>query len=75
MVAKTKYEIDEEIWVMYNNQPVKTKIALINIYVSKKLDMEGIKTEIKYLLYERNIGAVEEEKAFRTKEELVNSFR
>lgn len=71
MVIKTKYNIGDEVWVMYDNKPSKRAVDFIEIIVasttSKGFIQYGLKME----------GVVErmtEKYLFSTKEELLKSL-
>jgi len=76
MKIETKYNINQDVWFMYDNKPRKDKPFKIEFsYDSKKGEQEVYYTfpkiiDAQYLLDD----TVEESNIFATKEELINSL-
>lgn len=66
MTIETKYNIGDEVWVMYNMKPQKMTVTHINLYCRKR---ETLKKEIRYVL--DNSISFDERVLFSTKEELL----
>lgn len=62
MEVKTKFNIEDEVWVMSMGRPYCTTIIAIHI------DKNGLSYNLRYLL------AREENEIFATKEELLKSL-
>jgi hypothetical protein len=76
MKIETKYNINQEVWFMYNNKPRKDKPFKIDFsYDSEKAKEEIIytfkKTEDRQYILD---DVVNEKDIFATKEELINSL-
>ena len=78
MNCKTKYNIGDLIWFMYNNRPLEVEVSRIKIECVK--DQLGLHTRVDYMV--RFIHStkcesgdyVMEERFFKTKQELLESL-
>lgn len=82
MDIKTKYNIGQEVWVMYNNKPTCLTIASLDIWLHQKqlgviyymqpYEIDPLKmSNVEYIPYNR---AFYEKDVFPTKEELLKSL-
>lgn len=82
MIIETKYNIGDEVWVMYNNKPTCLTIAAMDIWLHKKqlwvkyymqpYEIDPLKMfNVEYIPYNR---AFYEKDVFPTKEELIKSL-
>jgi hypothetical protein len=70
MTIETKYNIGDEVWLLYNNKAVSSRIFRIEVKVDLRLSARII-----YYLSGSNIDEFcSEDKLFRTKEELLKSL-
>lgn len=75
MEIKTKYNIFDEVYIIYNNKIKQVIIKGIKIHIEKKpyLDKTSIKTT--YILYNYNFSTeYSEDNIFKTKKELIKSL-
>ena len=71
MVIETKYNIGDEVWVMYDNKPSKRAVDFIEIIVASTIS----KGFIQYgLEMEGVVERMTEKYLFSTKEELLKSL-
>lgn len=70
MTIETKYNIGDEVWVMYNMKPTKITIKRISYYCGSWGHL--LKEHIMYLA--DNNCSFNEDILFPTKEELLNSL-
>lgn len=68
MDIKTKYSIGDTIWFMRDNKPRSEKVLEI------KIDLDRVKTSIRYQWNYDNSIFVFEQHAFMSKEELLASL-
>ena len=75
MEIKTKYNLFDEVYIMYDNKIVLTVVKGIRINIEHKPYLPNISIIITYVFSNR-IFTVEypEDKVFKTKEELINSL-
>lgn len=82
MAIETKYNIGDEVWVMYNNKPTCLTIAAMDIRLHQKqlwviyyvepYEIDPLKmSNVEYIPYNR---AFYEKDVFPTKEELLKSL-
>lgn len=80
MEIKTKYNIGDKVWVMYNNNPTVIIIKWININIESDTCIEYSSSERfdQYSFFSDRLEnlplIVKEEKIFPTKEELKKSL-
>lgn len=73
MIIETKYNIYDEIWLMYNDKPVKSTI--VGIMICKTSNKCQLAEQISYYLDVTSDNIVRRETSlFKTKEELINSL-
>ena len=70
MTIETKYNIGDEVWVMYNNKPMEVLIKRISCYCGRWGHL--LKEDIMYLV--DNDCCFNEDELFPTKEELLKSL-
>ena len=77
MTIETKYNIGDEVWLMYHNKAVRTKTESVKIkkYARRTMGMK-IETCITYDVATPDDSTIEviEESLFPTKEELLKSL-
>lgn len=82
MTIETRYNIGDEVWVMYNNKPTCLTIAAMYIalhqkqlwvkYYMQPYEIDPIKmSNVEYIPYNR---AFNEKDVFPTKDELIKSL-
>ena len=70
MTIETKYNIGDDVWLLYNNKAVSSRIFRIEV----KVDLH-LSARIKYYLSGSDIAEFySEDKLFPTKEELLKSL-
>lgn len=69
MTIETKYNIGDEVWFLYNREPVNKDIRAIKTGTSRRLQY------IKYVFRENELSFEKDEsELFPTKEELLKSL-
>ena len=69
MIIETKYNIGDEVWFLYNREPINKDIRAIKTGASRRLQY------IKYVFRENELSFEKDEsELFPTKEELINSL-
>lgn len=66
MTIKTKYEIGQDVWVMYHNRPQKATIAVIDVRVTSALNL-SIEYRLQGASYE---SPYKEDQVFKTADAL-----
>lgn len=75
MEIKTKYNLFDEVYIMYNNKIQQMVIKGIKIIIEYKPYLEDKHTEIVYKLEDRNFATeYSEDNLFKTKKELIESL-
>lgn len=79
MEINTKYNVDDELWFMFNNKVIKGKVSTINIMINTigpiiKYRMEYANTH-PYSYIKIKTKILEERKVFKNQEELLNSLK
>lgn len=85
-MSQTKYELNQEVWVMYNKKPIKCKIKIITLttkggtkfHVAYEEDYSlNKRTEVCYQLInkcQQGLPIFKEHEMFLTKEDLIKSL-
>lgn len=71
MKIETKYNIDDEVWLMKENKPTKRVVSFIEIIAASTTSKSFIQYGLKF---EGEVERVVENKLFPTKEELLKSL-
>ena len=89
MTIQTKYDIGQEVWVMYKNKPTKLTIGGTDIRLCKgRLELDRVRATIMYYMEPFEINPIKmsdveyipynrmfhEHQCFPTKEELLKSL-
>lgn len=89
MTIETKYNIGDEVWVMYKNKPTRLTIGVVNISINKgRLELDRTTVYILYTMEPFEIDPSKmsdveyipynrtfyEKDVFPTKEELIKSL-
>lgn len=77
MTIETKFNVFDKVWSIYGNNIIEGKVVTIDINVFATNGSHVIDTTIKYKVninkYIRPVE-VDEDRLFRTKEDLINSL-
>jgi len=68
MTIETKFNVGDECWLMDENKPIKSKIVRIYINIFKDSHF------VKYELWDKEDGLVDDSEIITTKEELLASL-
>ena len=78
MEIKTKFNVGDKVWVMYDNKATEAEIFEVYFKQSHKFDAKDrMGTEITYMLKSNNLlnfGVFPEGIFYASKEELINSL-
>ena len=76
MIIETKYNIGDEVWLMWYNKPIQTQVKQVKT-LTKEVSKFCIKTfketTIEYII-EMDSALMSEDRLFPTKEELLKSL-
>ena len=89
MTIETKYNVGDEVWVMYNNKPTRLTIAAVDINILRgRLELDRCRVEVIYYIEPFELDpsrmsnseyipynrSYREKDVFPTKEELLKSL-
>lgn len=73
MTIETKYNIGDEVWLIYDNQVKSATIITIGVFVERDMNSQYVGESVHYGLFNYHYPFIED-LLFRTKEELLKSL-